>query len=75
MRIQKHLEGAINILIDEYWANVMSKLVSNTNVWQTYMLWDMRYYADAADAVCVEIIKLCVKFMLEFTGFTRNVTT
>ena len=35
---------------------------------------DMRYYADAADAVCVKNIKLCVKFMLEFTGLTRNVT-
>jgi hypothetical protein len=26
---------------------------------------DMRYFADAADAVCVNNIKLCVKFMLE----------
>ena len=34
----------------------------------------MRYYADAADAVCVQNSKLCVKFMLEFTCFTRNVT-
>jgi hypothetical protein len=35
---------------------------------------DMRYFADAADAVCVKNSKLCVKFMLEFTGLTRNVT-
>ena len=35
---------------------------------------DMRYYADAADAVCVKNIRLCVKFMLEFTRLTRNVT-
>ena len=32
---------------------------------------DMRYYADA---VCVKNIRLCVKFMMEFTRLTRNVT-
>ena len=35
---------------------------------------DMRYYADAAESVCVKNIKLCVKFMLEFSGLTRNVS-
>jgi hypothetical protein len=35
---------------------------------------DMRYYADAADAVCVKNIWLCVKFKLEFTHLTQNVT-
>ena len=39
-------------------------------------LWrpDMRYYTDAADTVCVKNIRLCVKYMLEFTRLTRNVT-
>jgi hypothetical protein len=35
---------------------------------------DMRYFADTADAVSVKNIKFCVKFMLEFTGLTMNVT-
>jgi hypothetical protein len=38
---------------------------------------DMRYYADAADAadaVCVKNIRLCLKLMLEFTCLTRYVT-
>jgi hypothetical protein len=34
----------------------------------------MRYSADAADSDCVKNIKLCVQFMLEFTGLTGNVT-
>ena len=39
---------------------------------QHWQLADMRYYADAADAVCVKNIRLCVKFMLEFKCLTRN---
>ena len=31
---------------------------------------DMRYFADAADAVCVKNDRLCVKFMSEFTRST-----
>ena len=34
----------------------------------------MRYYADAANAVCVKNIKLCIKFMLEFTYLTWKET-
>jgi hypothetical protein len=35
---------------------------------------DMRYFADAADAVCVKNMMLCVRFVLEFTHFTLKVT-
>jgi hypothetical protein len=34
----------------------------------------MRYFADAADAVCVKNIRLCVKLMLEVARLTQNVT-
>ena len=46
----------------------------NRRICKDLVLADMRYYADAADAVCVKNIRFCVKFMLEFTHLTRNVT-
>jgi hypothetical protein len=58
-----------------YLKNILIKLLDLS--WGTFgsiALADMRYFADAADAVCVTNMMFCVTFVLEFTRLTLKVT-
>ena len=67
------MEGSKYMMIDQSSCFLVG-VIDNVCVIILYPEADMRYYADAAGAVCVKNIRLCVKFMLEFMRLTRNVT-